>query len=93
MYDSIRDLPFVCQLNLPEAAQKVYRNAFNRAWREAKEERNRFVTAQNDAWAAVRSKFERDKETGRWMARTTTLEPRVARTRVKSAAGGRAGRR
>lgn len=75
MYDSIRDLPFVCQFNLPEAAQKVYRTAFNRAWREAGESKERFFVAQKAAWAEVRNRFERDQETGVWMAKTATLAP------------------
>ena len=77
MYDSINDLPFVCQLNLPEAAQKVYREAFNRAWNKAGDDRTRYSAAQNHAWTEVRKRFERDKDTGRWVPKAAQLEPRV----------------
>jgi cation transport regulator ChaB len=82
MYESTADLPLVCRIHLPEAALKVYRTAFNRAWREVQE----FRAAQNRAWSAVRERFERDKETGRWVPKTAKLEPRVARTAKKRAA-------
>jgi cation transport regulator ChaB len=77
MYDSIEDLPFVCQLNLPEAALKVYREAFNRAWSAAPAEERRYQLAQEKAWSAVRREFEREKETGRWVRRRGALEPRI----------------
>jgi cation transport regulator ChaB len=69
MYDSIHDLPYVCRLNLPEAAQRIYRDAFNRAWRQASEEKTRHQFAQTQAWTEVRTRFVRDPETGRWVAR------------------------
>jgi cation transport regulator len=78
MYDSIHDLPFVCQLNLPEAAQKVYREAFNRAWSKAADDGSRHRSAQNHAWTEVRRKFERDKDTGRWVPKAAQLEPRIS---------------
>jgi cation transport regulator ChaB len=80
MYESIHDLPVVCQLNLPEAALKVYREAFNRAWSAAAEEKSRYQQAQERAWSAVRREFEREKETGRWVRRTAAPERRVVRT-------------
>jgi cation transport regulator ChaB len=63
MYQSIEDLPIVCQINLPEPALRVYRDAYNRAWKSARDHR----TAQNAAWAEVRQRFERDKLSGRWI--------------------------
>lgn len=70
MYRTIDDLPIVCKLNLPEAAQRVYREAFNQAWRNAPQEQGRHRYAQNHAWIAVRERFERDRETGRWITRS-----------------------
>jgi cation transport regulator ChaB len=64
LYESIHDLPFVCRLNLPETAQQVYREAFNRAWRSA----NNYPAAQQEAWGEVRRRFERDSY-GRWRTR------------------------
>ena len=79
MYNTISDLPFVCQLNLPEPALHVYRDAFNRAWRDAAPGRNRFAIAQNAAWSEVRRCFARDPRTGRWDA--SVAEPRPIRKR------------
>ena len=86
MYDSIHDLPIVCQLNLPEAALKVYREAFNRAWSASSENGSRYRAAQEQAWTEVREKFEREKATGRWVPKTAQLEPRVAPAGKKRAA-------
>jgi len=63
MYESLEDLPMVCQLNLPEDALRVYRDEFNRAWRST----SRYRAAQDHAWHEVRKRFERDKKTGRWV--------------------------
>ena len=62
-YRSIRDLPFVWQLNLPEAAQHVYKDAFNREWAARRDDRE----ARARAWAEVRSRFVKDPLTGRWV--------------------------
>lgn len=86
MYESIDDLPIVCQINLPEAALKVYRAAYNDAWQEGADEPKRHTYAQSRAWSAVRDRFERDRETGKWMPKAATLEPHVARPRAKVAA-------
>ncbi len=82
MYSSNSDLPFVCQLNLPAAAQKVYRDAFNRAWRESSEGPSRYRAAQDHAWVEVRKAFERDQETGRWVPKTAQLKARVSSTQT-----------
>ncbi|HEX8170793.1 MAG TPA: ChaB family protein [Thermoanaerobaculia bacterium] len=78
MYETLDDLPYVCRINLPEAAQRVYRDAFNRAWKQAPQEKMRFQLAQTQAWMEVRDRFERDRETGRWIPKAAPLEPRVA---------------
>lgn len=75
MYASIQDLPFVCRLNLPEEAQKTYRDAFNRAWRTAAD----FQSAQRTAWAEVRKEFQRDQESGKWVRASSAVpSPRSA---------------
>jgi len=63
MYQSIEDLPFVCRINLPEPALRVYRDAYNRAWKSAMDHR----AAQDAAWAEVRQQFARDQASGRWV--------------------------
>ncbi|HEY0142108.1 MAG TPA: ChaB family protein [Thermoanaerobaculia bacterium] len=72
MYDSNEDLPLVCQINLPEAAQHVYRTAYNNAWKR----RNDHKYAQEQAWIAVRQQFARDPLSRRWIARA--IEERKA---------------
>jgi cation transport regulator ChaB len=64
-YATIEELPTVWRLNLPEAAQHVYKDAFNRAWAERRDERH----ARNCALAEVRRRFVKDPLTGRWVAR------------------------
>lgn len=65
MYLSNDDLPFVCRINLPEAAQHVYRTAFNSAWKR----RSEYRYAQEQAWIEVRNQFERDPLSRRWVPR------------------------
>jgi cation transport regulator len=72
-YDSNEDLPMHCRINLPEAAQQVYREAWNRAWDEKRDRDH----ARSRAWAAVRERFEREALSGRWLPRATKLEPRT----------------
>jgi cation transport regulator len=62
-YENIDELPIHCRVNLPEAAQQVYRDAWNRAWDNSADPR----TARDRAWQEVRENFERDTVTGRWM--------------------------
>ncbi len=92
-YSSIEELPFVCQLNLPEAAQHVYKDAYNRAWTDAAGRNGRDRIALLHAWNVVRERFERDALTGRWVPKTAALQPRVERaaaaTRKRVARKGR----
>jgi cation transport regulator ChaB len=69
-YKAIDDLPFVCQINLPESALHVYREAFNEEWKRA----DNFLRAQAHAWSEVRRRFEKDSLSGRWIPRATELK-------------------
>jgi cation transport regulator ChaB len=60
-YKTIKDLPYVWQLNLPESAQQVFKDAFNRAWAERRDDRE----ARRRAVEAVRQQFRKDE--GRWV--------------------------
>jgi cation transport regulator ChaB len=60
-YKTIKDLPYVWQINLPEAAQQVFKDAFNRAWGERRDDRE----ARRRAVEAVRQHFRKDD--GRWV--------------------------
>jgi cation transport regulator ChaB len=78
-YPTIRDLPFVCQYNLPEGALHVYRDAYNGTWDASAGAVDRDAIARRSAWNAVRRTFEKDPVTGRWMPREHTPEtPRAA---------------
>jgi cation transport regulator len=70
-YATIDDLPTVWRINLPEAAQHVYKDAFNRAWAERRDE----CAARVHAWSAVRQRFQKDATTGRWVPRPPAQRP------------------
>jgi len=61
-YPTIKDLPFVFQINLPEPAQQIFKDAFNREWAAERDDR----AARSRAIAEVRRHFVKDPDTGRW---------------------------
>lgn len=72
-YDSTAQLPKGVQQNLSQAAQEIYRDAYNEAWESSRYAQDRFdtddsrqVTANRVAWEAVKSRCERDMF-GRWV--------------------------
>ena len=69
-YESIEQLPLHCRINLPEVAQDVYRDAWNRAWDNSGDAR----IARDRAWREVREQFERDAITGCWMRRAMPMQ-------------------
>ena len=70
-YDRNADLPKSVRDNLPQGAQTIYRKAFNSAWEqydEPKERRGsatREETAHRVAWAAVKKSYH--KKDDRWV--------------------------
>ena len=72
-YENIDALPLHCRINLPEAAQHVYREAWNRAWDNNADP----SVARDQAWREVRERFERDAVTGCWMRRATSMPLRA----------------
>lgn len=72
-YDRIEDLPAAVRDTLPEAAQKIYRAAFNSAWaqydtpEERRGDATREETAHRVAWAAVKQEYAKDEDSGKWM--------------------------
>lgn len=62
-YETLDDLPYHCQLNLPRAAQHVYKDAWNRAWDESRDRQ----VSRTRAWQEVRRHFHRDAASGRWV--------------------------
>jgi cation transport regulator len=71
-YTSTSDLPDNVRNVLPAHAQEIYMEAFNSAWdqydrpEERRGDSSREETAHRVAWAAVKNKYEKDEETGRW---------------------------
>ena len=70
-YDRNSDLPDSVKSNLPQHAQDIYRSAFNAAWdeyadpKERRGDASREETAHKVAWAAVKKEYEKGKD-GRW---------------------------
>lgn len=81
-YENIEELPIHCRINLPEAAQHVYRDAWNRACDNNADQR----VARDRAWREVREQFERDEVTGRWMRRATPIVLRAVSDETNVAA-------
>ena len=65
-YESNSDLPDSVKDNVPKGAQDIYREAFNSAWDQYKEakdrkaNRGREETAHAVAWSAVENKYKKE---------------------------------
>ena len=81
-YERIEELPLHCRINLPEAAQHVYRVAWNSAWDRSADAH----AARDQAWREVREQFDRDPITSRWMRRATQMPLRVVSDETNVAA-------
>lgn len=74
-YPKRSDLPDDVKDNLPAHAQDIYKEAYNSAWDEYKDpddrrgDATREETAHRVAWAAVKKKYEKDEESGKWVAK------------------------
>ncbi len=64
-YTSNEALPRPVRLHLPEAAQDIYREAFNHAWLTYGGDPRREEIVHRVAWAAVKHQYEKD-EAGEW---------------------------
>lgn len=62
-YDKNSDLPDSVKDHLPSHAQDIFREAFNSASDEYKQE----DTAFKVAWAAVKHEYHKDEDSGRWV--------------------------
>lgn len=75
-YKSIADLPETVREHLPDHGQDIYKEAFNNAWRQyanPKDRRDgssREETSHRVAWAAVKREYEKDEATGQWHLRS-----------------------
>lgn len=72
-YKNLSDLPKQVRDNLPKHGQEIYQAAYNSAWDEYDEpserrgDASREETAHKVAWAAVKDKYEKDEDNGRWV--------------------------
>ncbi|PLS14880.1 cation transporter [Bacillus sp. M6-12] len=57
-YESLNELPDAVKDNLPHHAQEIFKEAFNSASEEYKEE----DTAFKVAWSAVKKKYKKDDQ-------------------------------
>lgn len=71
-YETVNDIPQTTRELLPpdEEAQKIYLEAYNKAWDNYDEEtspgeQSRETTAHRDGWAALNRAYEQDAE-GNW---------------------------
>ena len=72
-YNTNDDLPESVKNHLPEAAQTIYRKAFNAAYEEYQDPSKRRSpedsldkAAAQVAWHAVKQHFVKDEKTGHW---------------------------
>jgi cation transport regulator len=74
-YQTVTDLPNSVRDNLPEHAQEIYLEAYNNAWKQYSQPGKRQAdasleeTASRVAWAAVKNKYEKNEQTGKWQER------------------------
>lgn len=64
-YASNEMLPPPVRHHLPVAAQDLYREAFNRAWKSYARDMRREEIAHRVAWAAVKRRFHKEED-GEW---------------------------
>lgn len=64
-YRSNADLPSSVKSALPPAAQRIYREAFNNAWKTYADKARREEIAHRVAWAAVKKRYQKGK--GKWL--------------------------
>ena len=70
-YDTISQLPDSVRDNLPEDAQRIYKEAYNSAWdqysdpEDRRGDSSREETAHQVAWSAVKQKYEKGDD-GNW---------------------------
>lgn len=70
-FNKLSELPKGVKDNLPKHAQEIYKEAFNSAWEEYKDEKkrrgdsDREETAHKVAWGAVKESYEKVAD-GKW---------------------------
>ena len=91
-YQTINDLSPTIRDVLPEGAQELYLDAYNRAWEEYDEDaatgQSREALAHQQGWMAVRHEYVQDEGTGLWHRKGETVhkkqEPKGLLARIKA---------
>jgi cation transport regulator len=71
-YDKLSELPDGVKDNLPKHAQEIYKEAFNNAWDQYEDPKDRKGDASREevshrvAWSAVKQKYEKNSN-GNWI--------------------------
>jgi cation transport regulator len=72
-YETKSDLPETMRELLPDDAQEIYLQAYQKAWDEYEEDQggdmSRNAVANQFAWAAVKDEYVQDEDTGTWYRR------------------------
>jgi cation transport regulator ChaB len=94
-YENQKDLSATITHVLPDDAQKVYLETYNRAWDEYDQETigdmSRHSVAHRQAWATIEQAFERDPNSGTWQRRGEQIAEYDARSfldKVRDALAG-----
>lgn len=66
-YRSRSDLPDAVRHHLPKHAQEIYKEAFNNAWQQYAERKDRESVAHRVAWSAVKKQYRKQGEN--WVKR------------------------
>ena len=64
-YKTVDDLPPPIREHLPKHALEIYRGAFNNAWQQYAERKDRETLAHKVAWSAVKKQYHKQGE--RWV--------------------------
>lgn len=64
-YTSLKDLPSAVQEHLPKHAQEIYKEAYNNAWDQYANRKDREEVAHKVAWSAVKRQYQ--KKGDRWV--------------------------
>lgn len=94
-YETKNDLPVAIAQVLPDDAQQVYLETYNRAWDGFEQETighmSRHSVAHRQGWATIQQEFERDPNAGTWQRKgeqTAEYDARGFLERVRDALAG-----
>jgi cation transport regulator len=77
-YETIGDLPDTIKTVLPEEAQEIYLEAYQKSWDNYKEhmggELSQASVAHRDGWSAMKKVYIEDEKTGEWYRRDEAPE-------------------